>query len=149
MWEFVALIPAASFFPENPGGEDMNDVLAYGAREGIAVNMKDTWSFMLGGEYLLRDELSLRAGYANHQSPLNEENLTPVLPILSRNVFSFGVGCDGPARSIADQSLIGNLTFDAYVQYVILGERTSSYPGYPLVFSGNYWAFGFGVGLYL
>jgi hypothetical protein len=68
---------------------------------------------------------------------------------LPRNMISFGVGYDGPARSIADQSLIGNFTFDAYMQYVMLEERTSSYPKYPLTFGGNYWVFGFGVGLRL
>ncbi|MGB6338590.1 MAG: outer membrane protein transport protein [Candidatus Aminicenantaceae bacterium] len=150
MWEFVALIPEASFFPEPTDGEVMNDeFLLNGAREGIELNMKDTWSFKLGGEYYLKEELSLRIGYARHQSPLDEKNLTPVLPLLPRNVFSFGVGYDGPARSIATQSLIGNITFDAYVQYVMLEERTSSYPGYPLTFGGNYWVFGFGFGFYL
>jgi long-chain fatty acid transport protein len=149
MWEFVALIPEASFFPEPTEGEVMNDEPVKGAREGIELNMKDTWSFKLGGEYYLKEELSLRIGYARHQSPLDEKNLTPVLPFLPRNVVSFGVGYDGPARSIATQSLIGNITFDAYVQYVMLEERTSSYPGYPLTFGGNYWVFGFGVGFYL
>ncbi len=148
-WEFVAANPEDSFFPDPPEEDGVNEELSDGAREGIEIKMKDTWSFMLGGEYFLKDELTLRVGYANHQSPLNDENLTPVLPILPRSVFSFGVGYDGPARSITDQSLIGNLTFDAYLQYVMLGERTSSYPGYPLSFSGHYWVFGFGVGLRL
>jgi long-chain fatty acid transport protein len=148
-WEFVAAKPEDSFFPPSTEDGDLNAAPADGAREGFELNMKDTWSFMLGGEYFLREELSLRIGYANHQSPLNEVTLTPVLPLLPRNVFSFGVGYDGPARSITDQSLIGNLTFDAYLQYVMLGEKTSSYPGYPLSFGGHYWVFGFGVGLYL
>ncbi|MGD9345835.1 MAG: outer membrane protein transport protein [Candidatus Aminicenantes bacterium] len=148
MWEFVAENPEDSFFP-GPVDEDMSDEPVEGAREGIPLDMKDTWSFRLGGEYYLKDELTLRAGYARHQSPLDVENLTPVLPLLSRNVFSFGVGYDGPARSVTDQSLIGNLTFDAFIQYVMLDEQTSSYPGYPLTFGGHYWVFGFGVGFYL
>ncbi len=149
IWEFVALVPEASFFPTPPEGEDMNDEPVGGAREGIDLNMKDTWSIKLGAEYYFKEELSLRVGYARHQSPFDDKNLAPVLPLLHRNVFSFGVGYDGPARSITDRSLIGNLTFDAYLQYVRLGERTSSYPGYPLTFGGDYWVFGFGVGLYL
>lgn len=147
-WEFVAANPEESFFPRSTENE-MNGRFSEGAREGIQLNMKDTWGFKLGGEYVLKDELSLRIGYAHHQSPFRGETLTPVLPILRRNAFSFGVGYDGPARSITDQSLIGNLTFDAYVQVVKLGEQTSSYPGYPLSFGGHYWVFGFGVGLYL
>jgi len=148
MWEFVAENPEDSYFPE-PVEEDMNDEPVEGAKEGIALDMKDTWSFQLGGECYLKDELTVRIGYARHQSPLEVKNLTPVLPLLSRNVFSFGVGYDGPARSVADQSLIGNLTFDAFMQYVKLDEQTSSYPGYPLTVGGHYWVFGFGVGLYL
>jgi hypothetical protein len=56
---------------------------------------------------------------------------------------------ESPARSVADQSLIGNLTFDAHAQYVMLEERTSSYPGHPLTLGGNYWVIGVGVGFYL
>lgn len=149
MWEFVAANPEDSFFPKSTAGEEIDEDPVDGAREGIELNMKDTWSFKLGGEYYLKEELSLRIGYARHQSPFDEKNLTPVLPLLPRNVFSFGVGYYGPARSITDQSLIGNLTFDAYVQYVMLEERTSSYPGFPLTFGGNYWVFGFGIGFYL
>jgi long-chain fatty acid transport protein len=148
-WEFVAADPEESYFPEPPAGEATNDEPIDGAREGIELNLKDTWSFKLGGEYYLKEDLSLRIGYARHQSPFDDKNLTPVLPLLRRNVFSFGVGYDGPARSIADQSLIGNLTFDAYLQYVIFDKRTSSYSGFPLIFGGNYWVFGFGVGFYL
>jgi long-chain fatty acid transport protein len=148
-WEFVAANPEDSYFPESLEGEDMNDEPVDGAREGIELNMKDTWSFKLGGEYYLKKELSVRMGYARHQSPFDDKNLTSALPLLPRNVVAFGVGYDGPARSIADQRLIGNLTFDAYVQYVMLEERTSSYPGHPLTFGGNYWVFGLGVGFNL
>ncbi len=148
-WEFVAANPEDSYFPGSQEGEDRNGDPVNGAREGVELDMKDTWSFKLGGEYYLKKELSVRMGYARHLSPFDNKNLTPALPLLPRNVVAFGVGYDGPARSIADQSLIGNLTFDAYVQYVMLEERTSSYPGYPLTFGGNYWVFGLGVGLYL
>jgi long-chain fatty acid transport protein len=148
-WEFVATNPEDSYFPEASDGGELDDEPTDGAREGIELDMKDTWSFKLGGEYYLRDELSLRVGFARHQSPFEHENLTPVLPLLQRNIVSFGVGYEGPARSITDQSLIGNLTFDVYMQYVTLEERTSSYPGYPLTFGGHYWVFGLGVGLYL
>ena len=148
-WEFVAAHPEESFFFEPSESEETDDEPTEGAREGIELNMMDTWSFKLGGEYYLRDELSLRIGYARHQSPFDDKNLTPILPLLSRNVFSFGVGYDGPARSITNRSLIGNLTFDAYVQYVMFEEKTSSYPDHPLTFGGNYWVFGVGVGFYL
>jgi long-chain fatty acid transport protein len=148
-WEFVAENPEDSYFPEVPEDEEPGDEYVEGAKEGIELDMKDTWSLMLGGEYYFKEDLSLRIGYARHQSPFENKNLTPVLPLLPRNVISFGVGYDGPARSIVDQSFLANLTFDAYVQYVMLEEQTSSYPGYPLSFAGNYWVFGFGVGLYL
>jgi long-chain fatty acid transport protein len=148
-WAFYAVNPEDSL-SWDPRIDPETEVETSGdVKSGIDLNMKDTWSFKLGGEYSLRDELSLRIGYARHESPLNDEYLTPVLPLVSRSVISFGVGFDGPARSVADRSLIGNLTIDAYVHYVLLEERTSTYPGYPLTFGGNYWVFGFGVGLYL
>jgi long-chain fatty acid transport protein len=148
-WEFIAANPEESFFFEPSESEEMDDEPTEGAREGVELNMKDTWSFKLGGEYYLKEELSLRIGYARHESPFDDKNLTPVLPLLPRNVFSFGMGYDGPVRSIADKSLIGNLTFDAYVQYVMFEEKTSSYPDHPLTFGGDYWVFGVGVGFNL
>ena len=69
MWEFVAANPEDSFFPESTEGGDIDEEPSDRAREGIEINMKDTWSFMLGGEYYLKNELSLRIGYARHQSP--------------------------------------------------------------------------------
>lgn len=148
-WAFYAVNPEESLSWDPRIDPDPEVDTSGGVRSGIDLKMKDTWSFKMGGEYFLKEELSLRIGYANYQSPLQAEHLTPILPLVSRSVISFGVGYDGPARSITDQSLIGNLTFDAYVQYVNLRERTSSYPGYPLTFGGNYWVFGIGVGLCL
>jgi long-chain fatty acid transport protein len=148
-WVFYAVDPDDSLSWDPRIDPDSEVDTSGKIKAGIDLNMKDTWSYMLGGAYFLKDELSLMIGYAKHQSPINDENLTPILPLVPRNVVSFGVGFDGPARSITDQSLIGNLTFDAYIQYVMLEERTSAFPGYPFTFGGNYWVFGFGVGFYL
>lgn len=148
-WAFYAVDPEDSLSWDPRIGLDTEVETSGEVKSSIDLNMKDTWGFKLGGGYFLKDEISLRIGYARHQSPLNDESLTPVLPLIPRNVISIGFGIDGPARSVTDQSLIGNLTFDAYVQYVMLEERKSAFTGYPFTFAGNYWVFGFGVGLYL
>ncbi len=122
-------------------------------------NWKDTWSYKFGIEYFIREMISLRGGFAHHPSPSPDDTLSPIFPVLSHNVLSFGVGYNGPVRSITDQSLLGKLTFDAFVQYVMAKTTTSrlqdlpvTYFGYtiyldfPFTYSGNNFIFGFGVG---
>ncbi len=110
-------------------------------------NWKDTWSFKFGTEYFVKDTVSIRGGYANHQSPSPDETLNPIFPALPQQIISLGIGYDGPMRSITDQSLMGKLAFDAFIQYVISGNRTSTLPDYTFSYSGNYFILGFGVGL--
>jgi long-chain fatty acid transport protein len=119
------------------------------ASQGFEMEMKDVWSIKLGAEYYLKDVLALRAGYSGSQSSIADEYLNPFLPVLPRNVISFGVGYDGPVRTIYDQSLIGSLTFDAFIQYVIGESRTSALPGYEYTYDSAFWVVGCGVGLKL
>jgi hypothetical protein len=89
----------------------------------------------------------LRAGYSRSQSSIADEYLNPFLPVLPRNVVSFGVGYDGPVRTIYDQSLIGSLTFDVFIQYVKGESRTSALPEYEYTYDSAFWVVGCGVGL--
>jgi long-chain fatty acid transport protein len=119
------------------------------ASRGLEMEMNDVWSFKFGVEYYLKDVLALRAGYSRSQSSLSDEYLNPFLPVLPRNVISVGAGYDGPAHSIYDQTLIGVLTFDVFVQYVMGESRTSAFPGYEYTYDSTFWIIGCGVGLKL
>jgi long-chain fatty acid transport protein len=126
----------------------------------VNFSWKDTWSYMFGIEYFINEILSIKGGYAHHQSPSPDETLSPIFPVLPHNVLSFGLGYNGPVRSITDQSLLGKLNFDVFIQYVMSDDTTSTlkdlplnYFGnvfiqdFPLTYSGNNFILGFGVGL--
>ncbi|MGD8538594.1 MAG: outer membrane protein transport protein [Candidatus Aminicenantes bacterium] len=112
----------------------------------IDFNWKDTWSYKLGIEYFIKESLSVRGGFAHHPSPSPDDTLSPIFPVLAHSVLSFGAGYNGPVRTIYDQSLMGKLTFDAFIQFVLSKNRTSALPDYPLRYSGNNFILGFGVG---
>lgn len=148
--EFNTLVPEEELqqsFYDKYG--DFYGILPDWASQGIAMEMKDAWSFKFGVEYHLKDVLALRAGYSRSQSSISDEYLNPFLPVLPRNVISFGAGYDGPVRTIYDQSLIGSLTFDVFVQYVMGESRTSATPGYEYTYKSSFWVVGCGVGLKL
>jgi long-chain fatty acid transport protein len=128
---------------------DFYGILPDWASQGIGMKMKDVWSFKFGAEYYLKDVLALRAGYSRSQSSISDDYLNPFLPVLPRNVISLGVGYDGPVRTIYDQSLIGSLTFDVFIQYVMAESRTSTLPGYEYTYDSSFWIVGCGVGLKL
>jgi long-chain fatty acid transport protein len=128
---------------------DFYGILPDWATQGFELEMKDVWSFKFGAEYYLRDVLALRAGYSRSPSSLPDEYLSPFLPVLPRNVISFGAGYDGPVRTIYDQKLMGALTFDVFVQYVMGERRTSTLQNYEFTYDSDFWVVGCGVGLKL
>jgi hypothetical protein len=64
-------------------------------------------------------------------------------------VISFGAGYDGPVRTIYDQKLMGALTFDVFVQYVMGEQRISALQDYEFTYDSDFWVVGCGVGLKL
>lgn len=128
---------------------DFYEILPDWASQGFEMKMKDVWCFKFGAEYYLKDVLALRAGYSRSQTSLPDEYLNAFLPVLPRNVISFGVGYDGPVRTIYDQKLMGALTFDVFVQYVMGESRTSALPGYEFTYGSAFWVVGCGVGMKL
>jgi long-subunit fatty acid transport protein len=149
-WTEWSTFDKAEFEPKD---SDIDDI------HTIAFNWKDTWSYKFGIEYFLRDIISVRAGFAHHPSPSPDETLTPIFPVMPYNIISLGVGYNGPVRSITDQSLLGKLTFDAFIQYIMSETTTSTlkdfpltyfgntfYKDFPLTYSGNNVILGFGVG---
>jgi long-chain fatty acid transport protein len=129
--------------------EDFYGILPDWASQRTKIEMKDVWSFKFGVEYYLKDVLALRAGYSRSQSSISDEYLNPIFPVLPRNVISIGLGYDGPVRTIYDQSLIGSLTFDVFIQYVMGESRTSALQGYKYTYDSSFWIVGCGVGLNL
>ncbi len=113
--------------------EDQDD----DAVQTVNFNWEDTWSYMFGIEYFITEILSIKGGYAYHQSPSPDETLSPIFPVLPHSVLSFGVGYNGPVRSITDQSLLGKLTFDVFIQYVMSETTTSTLKDLPLTYFGN------------
>ncbi len=126
---------------------DFYGILPDWATQGFEMKMEDVWSFKFGAEYYLKDVLALRAGYSRSQSSLPDEYLNPILPVLPRSVISFGVGYDGPVRTIYDQKLMGAFTFDVFVQHVMGESRTSALPGYEFTYDSAFWIVGCGVGM--
>jgi hypothetical protein len=62
--------------------------------------------------------------------------------------MSFGLGYDGPARSILDpDEIIGGFTFDAYFQYGFSPDSTSTLPELPVTYHANRWTVGLTLGL--
>lgn len=53
---------------------------------------KDSWTYGVGGEWDIRKDVTLRAGYIYLESPVPEETLAPTLPDADRHVVSIGAG---------------------------------------------------------
>lgn len=149
-WTEWSTFDSAEFVSKNPEDD---------AIHRIEFSWRDTWSYKLGIEYFIKDILSVRTGFAHHQTPSPDKTLSPIFPVLAHNVISFGVGYNGPVRSITDQSLLGKLTFDVFIQYMMSESATSSLQDFPLTYFGyslnqdltltyscNNFIAGFGVG---
>jgi len=109
-----------------------------GIREGLRVpdtKFHDTFVPRIGGEYWLKENLSLRAGYYYINSPAPDQTGISNLVDNDKHVFSLGM-----SYIIADPPGFWNkpITCDVYAQYHLLEERTFHkidpagpyYPGY-------------------
>ncbi len=90
-----AINPAFTSVYQEFYGLDLN----YGI-QGMALALKDTKNIKAGLEFRPKQYLAVRAGYAHHQSSVDEAGRTPVYPDLDRNVYSLGFGYEGPLFSI-------------------------------------------------
>lgn len=55
-------------------------------------NWEDTWVFAIGGEYYLKEDLALRAGYFFAENAIPEGTFDPVVPDNDLHAFSVGLG---------------------------------------------------------
>ncbi len=76
-------------------------------------NWEDTWTFRLGGEYMLQERIALRAGYLFDQSPIPEKSLGPELPTGDRHGITLGAGYKW-----------GNVVLDVAYSHLFVKDRT-------------------------
>jgi long-chain fatty acid transport protein len=120
--------------------------LDYGV-QGVALGLQDTKKFKAGLEFRPGRYLALRAGYARHQSSVDEADRTPVYPDLDRSVYSLGFGYEGPLFSIwGDGERVSDLSFDVFVRYASAAPGPSTLPGFEMTYDSNRFVFGIGAG---
>jgi long-chain fatty acid transport protein len=127
--------------------EDFYGFIPYYARQGVDLNLRNTWRIMFGTEYYLSDFIALRAGYAYQKSAVNGQMLHPVFPDLDSNILSLGVGYEGPIFSFYNtDERIGGFSFDVYFQYGFSPSCTSTLTEFPAAYKASRWIIGVGVG---
>lgn len=137
-----AINPAFTSVYQEFYGLDLN----YGI-QGMALALKDTKNIKAGLEFRPKQYLAVRAGYAHHQSSVDEAGRTPVYPDLDRNVYSLGFGYEGPLFSIwGDGEKVSDLSFDVFIRYASAAPGASTLPGFEMTYDSNRFVFGVGAG---
>jgi long-chain fatty acid transport protein len=120
--------------------------LDYGV-QGVPLALRDAKMIKTGLEYRPAPHLAVRAGYARHQSTVDEAGRTPVYPDLDRNYYSLGFGYEGPLFSIyQDDERVSDLSFDVFLRYASAVPGPSAYPGLELTYESSRLTFGVGAG---
>jgi long-chain fatty acid transport protein len=115
--------------------------------EGVELALRNTTAIKTGVEYRLGQYAAVRAGYARHQSSVDEAGRTPVYPDLDRNVYSLGFGYEGPLYSIRHNGQqVSDLSFDVFIRYATGGPAAAASPAPELTYNSSRLQFGFGVG---
>lgn len=128
--------------------EDYYGFKTHYVRQGVDLNLRNTWRIMLGAEYYLSDFLALRAGYTYQESSVSEQKLHPVFPDLDTHILSLGIGYEGPMFSIyRKDERIGGFSFDIFYQYGFSPRCTSTLTEFSAVYKASRWIIGIGVGL--
>ena len=141
--EGQALSPA--FTPDYQAfyGLDLN----YGA-QGVPLKLRDTTAVKAGLEFRPGRYIALRAGYARHQSSVDEAGRTPIYPDLDRNIYSLGFGYEGPLFAVWDSGeRVSDLSFDVFLRYASAAPGASTFPGLEMTYGSSRLVFGVGAGL--
>jgi long-chain fatty acid transport protein len=89
-------------------------------------NWQDKWSFHLGGEYGVTENISVRLGAEYDPAPTPSDTLTPDLPDFDRYSASVGLGFNfQPIRA------------DLGYQFVMLHDTESTAPGFEGTYNGT------------
>ncbi|MBI5520383.1 MAG: outer membrane protein transport protein [Desulfovibrio sp.] len=76
-------------------------------------NWRNVWRFQLGGEYMAKDWLALRAGFVWDQDPIRKGYEDYMLPTNDRKIYSLGFGI-----------LQDKLTYDFSLMYLVNNDRS-------------------------
>jgi long-chain fatty acid transport protein len=77
----------------NGNNADINGLLgSNGIFDRVPLNWKDQYSFRGGVERLLKENISLRAGYAHSNNPVPASTLSPLTAAIMTNQLSTGIG---------------------------------------------------------
>lgn len=92
----------------------------------VAQDWEDAWTYGVGGEWDIRKDVTLRAGYIRLESPVPEETLAPTLPDTDRHVLSIGAGLHRNGHRL-----------DLAYGYSVIGDRDVVVNRNP-AYAGNY-----------
>lgn len=149
VWEFRSTLPDAELSPEFTAvyQEFYGLTLDYGT-QGVDLGLKDTFKIKSGLEFRPGRYVAVRAGYVRSRSSVDAADLSPVYPDLDANIYTFGLGFDGPVFSIFDEEeRINDLSFDLFIRYSAAAGATSTLPGFEIAYDADRLIFGVGVGL--
>lgn len=68
------------------------DKAPLGQPSAIAKDWDDTFSFLVGGEYMLNDMVAIRAGYLFANNPIPDDTFEPSIPDSDTHIFTLGTG---------------------------------------------------------
>jgi long-chain fatty acid transport protein len=147
-WEFRSVNADGVLSPEfTPVHEEFYGISPDYGIQSVPLIMRDARKYKAGLEYRLGRWLTLRAGFARHESTIDAAGLTPLYPDLSRNVYSLGAGYEGPLFSIWDEEKsVSKLSFDFFVRYATAAETGSTLPGLELTYASTRLSAGVGIG---
>jgi long-subunit fatty acid transport protein len=115
--------------------------------QGVAFALEDSKRMKAGIEYRPAEHFAVRVGYARHESSVQPSDRTPVYPDLERDIYSFGLGYEGPVFSIwRNTERVADLSFDVFARYATAVPGESAYPGLEMTYDSNRFTFGVGVG---
>jgi len=92
---------------------------------------KDTLQVRLGAEYMLREDLALRAGYYYDPTPAPDRTMNFLLPNLTFNAFTLGVGyyLNGLVIDLGFEFLSGKKREVDYAKWLLDPDYAHSQPG--------------------
>ncbi|MGB7295691.1 MAG: outer membrane protein transport protein [Candidatus Aminicenantales bacterium] len=92
---------------------------------------KDALQIRLGGEYMLRENLAVRAGYYYDPTPTPEKTMNVLLPSFTFDAFTLGLGysLNGLVIDLGFELLLGKKRDVAYAKWLLDPDYAHAQPG--------------------
>lgn len=147
-WQFTSVNEGGDLSPEFlPIYREFYGIEPDYGVQGFDLGLVDTRSVKAGLEYKQGRWFAFRAGWARHGSSVGAAGRTPLFPDTGMTVYSLGAGYEGPLFAIWDpKEAISDLSLDLFVRYAASDTVTSPLPAFDLVYHGDRWVVGLGVG---